>query len=178
MSAQLTELEEEHGGEEGALRDVGSKTDAQEAKSEALEEIWATTDAIEHTAYTTASSAVEMLQAQLTELESDVLIQPLANPRGKVTQGSVNARLKSATKPDELRVLYIHKAMTIAIKDTKKTAKDLWEKSLSTITQRLEKEPDDEDLADLRVIDSYLKWTEENRRHQEGYQRSRGRTRR
>ena len=161
LTAQQAELEEEHGGEEGALRDVGSKTDAQQAKSEALEEIWATGDAIGHAAYTTASSGVESLQAQLAELESDVLLQPLANARGKVTQGSVNARLKSATEPDEVKVLHIHKAMTIAIKNTKKTAKDLWEKEFRSITQRLEMEPDNEDLADLRVIDTYLNWTEE-----------------
>ena len=161
LTAQQAELEEEHGGEEGALRDVGSKTDAQQAKSEALEEIWATGDAIGHAAYTTASSGVESLQALLAELESDVLLQPLANARGKVTQGSVNARLKSATEPDEVKVLHIHKAMTIAIKNTKKTAKDLWEKEFRSITQRLEMEPDNEDLADLRVIDTYLNWTEE-----------------
>ena len=161
LTAQQAELEEEHGGEEGALRAVGSKTDAQQAKSEALEEIWATGDAIGHAAYTTASSGVESLQALLAELESDVLLQPLANARGKVTQGSVNARLKSATEPDEVKVLHIHKAMTIAIKNTKKTAKDLWEKEFRSITQRLEMEPDNEDLADLRVIDTYLNWTEE-----------------
>ena len=40
ITAQLTELEEEHGGEEGALRTVGNKTDAQAEWNAALKAAW------------------------------------------------------------------------------------------------------------------------------------------
>ncbi|WP_438876511.1 hypothetical protein, partial [Bacillus cereus group sp. Bce039] len=40
LASQITELEEEHGGEEGVLKDVSTKSEAQEAFKQALTTVW------------------------------------------------------------------------------------------------------------------------------------------
>ena len=45
VAAEMEELKEEHGGEEGIMRDVSSKADAQEAWTEAIVPIWNEEDA-------------------------------------------------------------------------------------------------------------------------------------
>ena len=40
VAAEMEELKEEHGGEEGIMKDVSSKADAQEAWTEAIVPIW------------------------------------------------------------------------------------------------------------------------------------------
>jgi type I restriction enzyme M protein len=62
LTSRLSEIEEEHGGEEGALSAVGNKSDAKKAWEEALDEIWATTDAGKFAEYKKALSEIKNQQ--------------------------------------------------------------------------------------------------------------------
>ena len=155
--ALLTDLVEEQGGEEGPLNGVNNKSDAQEAWAEALTTLWQQTDAKGYQRYTDAQSRQEAEQQRQTDLEADPRLQALANARGKIVQKAINDRLKQAIDADEQALLQSWKDAATAIKEAKKTATELLEAATAAITQRLQNEPEHEDLAELRIIDRYLK---------------------
>ena len=161
LSAQINELKEEHGGDEGILRDVGNKGEAQAAEREVIFDIWEKSEPADYVKYTAALSEQEVQQDRLAELKSDSRILRYANAKGNITQASINKQIQKATDPDELVLLQSHKATTTTIKITKKTAKDLFDAIYTTIDHRLDTEPENEELAELRVIYTYLDLTEQ-----------------
>jgi type I restriction enzyme M protein len=157
-SAKFSELEEEHGGDEGSLSSVGNKTDAQIAYREALTDAWQLMDATGYGQYADALSKQLAEEEHLMQMKAAPCINALANAKGNITQANINARLKETSDEDELIQLAAYKIATTVIKEVKKTAKDLMEVADTKISQRLEIEPDNEDLADLRVICTYLEY--------------------
>ena len=157
--AQLAELEEEHGGEEGALGSVSNKTDALIAWHEALIVFWQFEIATSYAQYIASLELQEAEQQRQTDLEADPRIQTLANAKGKIIQKAINDRLNQTIDADERELLQSWKDATSAIKAAKKSAKELLESATVTITQRLNTESEREELAELCVIDTYLNLT-------------------
>jgi type I restriction enzyme M protein len=156
VTSKLTELEEEHGGEEGTLKSVGNKTDALVAWLDALIDAWQSMDATAYGLYARALSEQQAGVERLVELESDPRVWSLANAKEKITQTKLKARLKEPIVADERALLETYKSTSNAIKDAKKSAKDLMETAGEMTTKQLESEPDNEMFADLRVINAYL----------------------
>ncbi len=161
LAAKLTELEEEHGGDEGALSSVSGKTDALTAWQEALLGVWQSSDVVTYGQYLSEVEDQETARHRLLELESDPRIHALANGRGKVTQAIITARVRDANDADERALLESHKATTTAIKEAKDRARTLLESATTSIQERLQTEADGEDLRDLRVLSEYLNLTEQ-----------------
>ena len=159
LTAQLTELEDEHGGDEGALSSVGNKTDALIAQHEALIAAWQSMAAAAYGRYTEALAEHQAQAERLAELTADPRIQALTNSRGKITQAIINTRIKEDPDVGERALLERYKATSAAIKEAKKSAKDLLEAATDKITDRLAAEPENEALAELRVIKTYLELT-------------------
>jgi len=156
LESEKKELEEEHGGDGGALSDVGKITDAKIARYEAIIAIWDAEDPGTYGQYTTALSEQREHEEHLTELESKPIIQRHANARGKITQKKINERLKKSTDQNEISLLQSYKDTTAAIKDAKKAAKELLTEASDHIDQRLRTEPKNEDLAEFRIINTYI----------------------
>lgn len=156
VSANLTELEEEHGSDDGALSAVGNKTDAQNADREALTEVWQALYAADYEQYVTVLSDQHSEEERMADLKSDTRLQSLCNAKGNITQANVNARQKEATDADELALLRSYKITAATIKEAKKSAKDLLEAANAAIIKRIETEPDNEDFADIRIIKAYF----------------------
>jgi type I restriction enzyme M protein len=154
--ASLTELEEEHGADDGALNSVANKTDAMRAWRDAIADAWQYTDADAYEGFNKANAEQQTGQEHLAELEDDPRIRKLANARGKITQGNVKARLKEAADAEELALLNSHITVCFTIKQAKKSAKDLLDAATADFTNRIEAEPDNEALADIRVLNAYL----------------------
>jgi type I restriction enzyme M protein len=156
LNARLAELEEEHGGEEGALSSVGSRADAVSAYHEALLAVWQSADAVSFGQYTKAVADREAAQQRLKELEDDPRIVALASARGKITQTAIGARLREASEADERILLESYKAATAEIKESRERGAALLETARATIHERLRAEPDSEVLRELRVLREYL----------------------
>ena len=68
VSAELAELEEEHGGEEGVLKDVSTKADAQAAYTQALVALWNDGDKVACDEYSALMNEAEEHATQLRAL--------------------------------------------------------------------------------------------------------------
>ncbi|MBG6206256.1 type I restriction enzyme M protein [Labrenzia sp. EL_126] len=161
FEADLTELEEEYGVDEGALSSVGNKTEAQAAWNEAMDEVWATLMPAEHAEFKEVNEELEALDKDQTSLLEEPAIAGLTNEKGKVTQGNVKTRMKEATDPQERELLDRFVALAASIRDTKKRGKGLLDSATGTILAKLEAEPDNETLAELRVIARYVALTDQ-----------------
>ncbi len=161
LQARLTELEEEHGGEEGTLNGVDNKTEALSSWHEALLSIWQSSNAKTFERYMQAVVERDEARQGLMELTAEPHLAALTNAKGKITQKSLNARLKASDDPDELALLEQYKARTAEEKKAKKAVSDLLAKETTSIRKRLQAEPNDEDLDDLCVLGAYLEQTDE-----------------
>lgn len=160
LNARLVELEEEHGGEGGALSSVGSKKDALSEWQDALIAVWQTSEAVSFGQYRKALGDRDAAQQLLTELETDPRMQAMASARGKLAQAAVNARLRETIDADERALLESHKAATAGIKEARERAAVLLETAREGIQERLRTEPDSEDLRELRALREYLDLTD------------------
>lgn len=159
--SELAELAEEHGGGEGALNNVGNKTDAQSAWHEAMLAFWEDSEVATYRQYNTALVEQAVVKQVLEELEVDPRIKTLANARGNITATSINGRLKVANDTDELELLNEYKDKTATLRTAGKQAQELLDEAINRIQHQLQAEPDNEDLADLRIIMTYLDLTEQ-----------------
>jgi type I restriction enzyme M protein len=161
LEAKLAELEEEHGGEDGAFSSVGSKADAQAARHDALLAAWQSTDGETFQQYQQAVTRESEAQRRLMELNAGPRLSALANAKGKLTQKILMARGKATDDPDELTLLAQHKTAVATLKGARKVAAELLKAATINIRKRLQDQPDHEEFIDLRLIALYLELTEQ-----------------
>ena len=82
VSASLTELAEEHDGDEGALKDVSTKGDAEEAYTKALIAVWDEDDNAACDRYNSSIDEAQEYAVELRELTDHHNISVLKNRRG------------------------------------------------------------------------------------------------
>ena len=158
-TAARSELEDEHGGDDGVLASVGGKSDAQDARQEALEALWEAEAPATYGAYRAAIKSEEARKAELAALSIGAYLTALRNDKGKLNLGPIRTRLKSATASDEIAALNAYLACDKAIKQYRKTAAQLFAEATGHIEARLRDGPSNDDLEDLRILDQYLALT-------------------
>lgn len=160
VSAQLTELAEEHGGEDGALKDVSSKADAQDAFAQALVALWNEEDHAACTKYSELVGKADEHAAQLRSLTDHHHISVLKNKKGNVTLKALKDRLKTTGDKIEQKTLQKYLDADKQQKEQSKAAKAMLEAAESGFRSRLDADPLPEELADLRAAARYLELLE------------------
>ena len=94
VAATKTELEEEHGGEEGALKDVSTKGDAQTAHTQAIVALWNDEDKPACAAYLALTESAKAHATILSDMDAEIaaLETKLAKAR-QVKQGMMQELL-------------------------------------------------------------------------------------
>ena len=154
-TTELDELQEEHSGEEGILKDVGNKKEAQEAWYEAMMQLWQEEEQERYSSYIEAIEKQESEIQRLSDLVQEPALALLANAKGTIAQKVLTARLKEA-EGEELTLLNSYKDATTLLKTAKKEAKELLEVREEQILLRLSETPEEEALHELKVIQRYL----------------------
>ena len=154
--AELEELAEEHGVEEGVLKDVSSKSDAEEAYADAIVPVWNEEDADACSEYTSLVESDDALTLQLVELGSHHFFTERRNKNGTVGIGKVRARLKELDEGDEFDTLNEYGETEKRQKDDAKKAKEMLAEAESAIVARLSEEPLPEGYSDLQAVVRYL----------------------
>ena len=153
LTARMTELEEEHSGEEGSLSSVGSKADALTAWHEAILAVWQSSDATTFQPYMQAVAQQDQARHRLMELETDPRLSALTNAKRKLTPRRLSMPAKRRqTTPDELALLEKHATTVAALKEARECTRELLDAATTSIEKRLQNEPECEDLRDLRVL--------------------------
>lgn len=161
LEAAVTELEEEHSGEDGPLSGVSNKTDAKVAWQEAFDEVWQDRFSGDHTKYTSALGTEKAERNRMLEMFSDPRIESLKDGKGKLKITAVRKAAKDTDNADDKLFYAQYDASDKAAKDAKKQAKELAESAETTIRELVASNPDDESLSDLRVLTKYLRLGDE-----------------
>lgn len=156
LAAQQAELCEEHGGEDGSLNDVSSKSDAQSAYTQALVAAWSEDDPAACGQYTSLIEQVEEHAAEQCSLTDNTYLSALKNPKGKPTQKVLKDRLNVSIDVEEHRVLQRFVQLEKNQKANKKQAAGLFTKAEEGYRKRLQTKPLPDTLVDLHAIARYL----------------------
>ena len=101
INTSLTELAEEHGGEEGSLKDVSTERDAHEAYTQALVAVWNEEDKDASSDYSAFMDQAEEHATQIRFLTDHHFISVLKNNKGNLTLKNINNQLKATSDPNE-----------------------------------------------------------------------------
>ena len=161
VSASLTELAEEHGGEEGALKYVSTKGDALEAYTQVLVAVWNEEDKAASLAYSALMDQAEEHATQIRVLTDHYFISVLKNNKGNLTLKAVNDRQAVTSDPNKRETLTRYLEADKARKAATKEACELLSKVKKQYQKRLESDPLPEILVDLHITVRYLYLLEE-----------------
>ena len=155
--AEMTELSEEHGGEDGVLKDVSSKADTELAYNQAVVALWNDEDKPACAAYNALIDAAEGHASRLSALSDKYHFSALKNPKGKLTLKAVKDRLAQLSTGEERDALADYVSTDKKQKDATKKAGELFATVESTFIERLLEDPLPESLRDLQVTVRFLK---------------------
>lgn len=156
VSISLTELAEEHGGDEGVLKDVSTEGDAQEAYTQALVALWNEEDKTASFAYSALIDRAEEHATQIRVLIDHHFISVLKNNKGNLTLKAVKDRLAATRDPKERSILSSYLEADKEQKAASKEASELLAKVEKQYQKRLGADPLPESLVDLHAIVRYL----------------------
>ena len=161
VSTSLTELAEEHGGEEGALKDVSTKNDAQKTYTQALVAVWNEEDKTASRAYSALMDQGEENVAQIRVLIDHHFISVLKNSKGNLTLKAIKDRLAATSDPKESAALTSYLEAYKEQRATAKEASELLDQVEKQYQKRLKTDPLPENLVDLHATVRYLSLLDE-----------------
>lgn len=161
IQATLDELNEEYGGEDGVLKDVSSKSDAQEAYIQAMVMLWSELDKVSATAYNEIIETINNCAAHLQLLKDRDYLAVLKNSKGNLTLKAVKTRFAELSPGKEYTVLADYIETDKKQKDAQKKAKELFAEIEQRFLPRLTKDPLPENLQDLQATVRYLELLDE-----------------
>ena len=156
VSASLTELAEEHGGNEGVLKDVSAKGDAVEAYTQALVAVWNEEDNAAGRAYSILMDQIEEHATQIRVLADNHFFSVLKNSKGRLTLKAVKDRLATTSDPNEREKLAGYLKVDKQQKAATKEASELLTKVEKQYEKRLESDSLPNNLVDLHITVRYL----------------------
>ncbi len=159
-SSRLTDLEEEHGGDEGALSSVTNKTEAQQALDNAIETLWEQFQPSSYKKYRENITDIEPKSKRLLEIAADDYLQPIKNSKGKINLQNVKNRINETCDKEE-KLLNEYLELDKQVKGSEKENKELLEIASELIKDSYEKDPDNEDFADYKILSEYLELNDE-----------------
>ncbi len=161
LTAKLAEIEDEHGGDEGILSTVNSRTDALIARQEATIGLLESADHVAFEKYTQAVAEQEHCRHEQQELEADRRIQVLRKTRRQISQGEVRARLREMIDVNERALFESYLSTLAAAKAAAESAMESLKAGAESVQKRFAIEPAHEDFIELRILNEYLEVTEQ-----------------
>ena len=160
VTASLSEMAEEHGGEDGALNNVSTKSDAQAVRTQSIVALWNTVDKCACADYLALIEKEKEQTACLRELSAHDHLTPLKNTQGKLTLRAIKGRLATLSGGEEYETLSSYIDTDKVQKDAAKQAKNQLAQVEITFMARLKEDPLPEDLCDLQAQTRYLEHLE------------------
>jgi len=110
-----------------------------------------------HDAFRKAVALREESTSRTAELKDDPRLQELKNSKGNITKTAIKKRIKETQESTERNILNEYLASDEAVRDSKADAKRLREEMEKEIGLLLEHDASNEALAELRVLDAWLR---------------------
>ena len=161
IEQQLEELTEEHSGDDGILRDVTSKAEAEAARTESIVALWQDVDSSTCAAYTALKATAADHENRLKALGDNHHFSAVRNAKGKLTLKAIKDRLKNLPTGAEHQTLTEYVNADKSAKEAEKKAKSLLAAVVSQFHSRLSENPLPEELRDLDVVVRYLSYLDQ-----------------
>lgn len=159
--AELEDLAQVHGDEEGILKDVSTKADAQGAYTQALVVLWSEREKAACDAYSVLKDQADGHATRLRALQDHHHLSPLKNVKGKVTLKAVKDRLSASDDQAERTSLTEYLDEDRQQKAKSKEAAGLLARVERQFCEQLKADPVPEGLADLKATVRYLELLEQ-----------------
>lgn len=156
ITGKLESLIEEYSGEDGILKDVSTKGDAEEALNTAILALWNEDDKKGAGQYSTLKQEETELDAKLKTLNGNNYLSALRNNKGKLTLKAIKDRLPNSTDKVENKILQEYIDTDKSLKDRSKAANDLIVAKEAEYKLQLGTKPFPERLTDLNTVVSYI----------------------
>ncbi len=156
IKSNQEKLKEEHGGEEGILKDVTNKTDAQEAYTQALISLWNEKDKVACDSYNALVDLAETHASKINMIKDHQHISVLKNNKGNLTLKSIKDRLKVSNNNNEKSTLESYLNADKAQKTAAKEAEKLLTQAKEHYTKLLKTDPLIDDFVDINITAHYL----------------------
>ena len=156
VQARMDELAEEHGGEDGILKDVSTRADAEKAQTVAIVALWNEADKASSAAYNALMETVAECDTDLKTLGDHHHLSALKSPKGKIALKAVRDRLRVA-RGDEYDQLEEYILAEERQRDAQKKASALLSVAEKKYLPRLAEEPLPDEFRDLEIVDRYIK---------------------
>lgn len=153
---EKTELQEEHGGEEGALQGVSTKKEAEIALTDyaiqAMEEYYSS----DFKLYSKHEQDAGKYNAYFKKEYSNPYIEALKNAKSKITQKALTGKLKITTDDDEKKVI---ETFIETLKKNTKAAKemnDLVDAVIKKLEMNIKATPEADYIKEIIILQKYL----------------------
>ena len=160
ITGALESLIEENSGEDGILKNVSTKGDAEEALNTSILTLWNEDDKKGAGKYSPLKQEETDLDAKLKELNGNLYLSVLRNNKGKLTLKAVKDKLAASSDNKEKGVLQGHLDTDKLLKEKSKAANDLIAAKEAEYKLQLTTDPLPERLADLKTVVNYLEMLE------------------
>jgi type I restriction enzyme M protein len=156
IEQQIDELTDEHSGDEGILRDVSTKPEAEFARRECIVALWDEIDSKACEAYRSLRAEAAALEQRLKVLGDGHHFSALRNAKGKLTLKAVKSRLKKLSACVEQTALAEYLETDKNATAANKRAKQMFAAIEPQVIARLSETPLREELTDLNVVVQFL----------------------
>jgi type I restriction enzyme M protein len=156
ITEKLESLIEENSSEDGILKDVSTKGDAEEALNTAIITLWNEDDKKGAGQYSALKQEETELDSKLKSLNGNNYLSALRNSKGKLTLKAVKDKLANSTDKVENKILQEYIDSDKSLKDKSKAANDLIIAKEAQYKLQLGSDPLPERLNDLNTVVSYI----------------------
>ncbi|MCX8473805.1 MAG: type I restriction-modification system subunit M [Sediminibacterium sp.] len=158
INGDLEILVEENSSDEGILKDVSTKADAENAVINAIIALWNEDDKNACNKYTSTKQEATELDNKLKELKGNHYLSALRNSKGNLTLKAVKDKLDSSTDRDEKTTLQLFVDSDKLQKVKSKKADELIAAIDVSYKKQLATDPLSERLTDLNIVVTYIQY--------------------
>jgi type I restriction enzyme M protein len=160
ISGTLESLVEENSSEDGILKEVSTKGDADEALNNAVLNLWNEDDKKGAGKYSSLKQEEVELDTELKDLKGNSYLSALRNNKGSLTLKAVKDRLAAAIDSNEKAKLQAYLDIDKSLKEKSKDAADLIAEKETEYKLLLNTDPLPDRFNDLKAVVSYLELIE------------------
>lgn len=161
LSAQIQELQEEHGDEAGVLNGVTNKSEAQDALFEVWLTAWKVAAPATYEQFKQAHKRSETLAAEKKAHEGAAYIQRLIKGKTKPKKAELEQAIASSSDQDERYMLRQYLIVSDDLKKESALLKKLKSDAEELVSQWLQDNAKSETAEEIAVLNKYLELTEQ-----------------
>jgi type I restriction enzyme M protein len=160
LDAELQSLLDDNGGEDGVLKDVTTKLEAESIRNELMLSLWNEEYPKEYAKHDALLKEIQKLESQLTELRINEFIVKLRDSKGMLKTKTIKERLQKSHDDAEKNILNSFVEYDQLLKENNKLQRQNMVSVKNYYISQLSLDPLPEKFSDLYAVVSYIEKSE------------------